>query len=239
MIRLECFYVFTSTHHSTYHFSLVTCKWPALPAISDTTVESPRIRQRLIQRAFEFGILLALLGMLFWPVPQVQKIDDSRHFAIAACQDDVAITHLNFSPEYEKASHYRVFSFFFFWNSLKCFLCGFFVSCSYSGPELRIYMIYAFGSPLKLSTFWGVADPWFGCKESTISTICQQKIHLVLETEAPSISCSSDWWFPLPAFFSMFPTVLVLVLLLSSSSLSSFWLWLQAPNFFIVYPPQN
>ena len=152
----------------------------------------------------------------------------------------MAITHLNFSPEYEKASHWECFPpLFFFGNSLKCFLCGFFVSCSYSGPELRIYMIYAFGSPLKLSTFWGVADPWFGCKESTISTICQQKIHLVLETEAPSISCSSDWWFPLPAFFSMFPTVLVLVLLLSSSSLSSFWLWLQAPNFFIVYPPRN
>lgn len=63
-----------------------------------------------------------------------------------------------------------------------------------------------------------------------------KKIHLVLETEAPSISCSSDWWFPLPAFFSMFPTVLVLVLLLSSSSLSSFWLWLQAPNFFHSIP---
>lgn len=131
-----------------------------------------------------------------------------------------------------------VFSFFFeiLWNA---FWCVFFVSCSHSGPELRIYMIYAFWSPLKLSTFWGVADPWFGCKESTISTICQQKIHLVLETEAPSISCSSDWWFPLPAFFSMF---------LPSSSSSSFCppprcrrfgCGFKRQIFFIVYPPRN
>eukprot|EP00434_Breviolum_minutum_P026633 symbB.v1.2.023539.t1/scaffold2159.1/size105835/7 len=53
----------------------VVAQYNASQLITQRELVSRMIRQRLIQRAFEFGILL----------------------------DDVAITHLNFSPEYEKA----------------------------------------------------------------------------------------------------------------------------------------
>ena len=53
----------------------VVAQYNASQLITQRELVSRMIRQRLIERAFEFGILL----------------------------DDVAITHLNFSPEYEKA----------------------------------------------------------------------------------------------------------------------------------------
>eukprot|EP00434_Breviolum_minutum_P026634 symbB.v1.2.023539.t2/scaffold2159.1/size105835/7 len=56
----------------------VVAQYNASQLITQRELVSRMIRQRLIQRAFEFGILL----------------------------DDVAITHLNFSPEYEKADSY-------------------------------------------------------------------------------------------------------------------------------------
>ncbi|CAJ1432331.1 unnamed protein product [Effrenium voratum] len=56
----------------------VVAQYNASQLITQRELVSRMIRQRLIQRALEFGILL----------------------------DDVAITHLNFSPEYEKAGEF-------------------------------------------------------------------------------------------------------------------------------------
>eukprot|EP00913_Durusdinium_trenchii_P021159 g19882.t1 len=62
----------TTTFREGVHFLV---PWLERPIIFDRELVSRMIRQRLIERASEFGIVL----------------------------DDVAITHLNFSPEYEKA----------------------------------------------------------------------------------------------------------------------------------------
>ena len=80
MIRLECFYVFTSTHHSTYHFSLVTCKWnhfqrSAIPQLNHQGLDKGSSSELL---NLESSWLC--LACCFGQVSQVQKIDGLKAF---------------------------------------------------------------------------------------------------------------------------------------------------------------